>query len=202
MLEAQKIFRVVSMIDPALSKVPRAVMEDYAMKRDIGIIEPFFDTGNMPVIYHTRRIPRSIWTRIVMAQTTEDLKAQVCFQFGIIRVEGLHTDDGVRISFEPTGSIPSVEGDLRHIKDEEMSRFYPDEISEIGGVIHHKSFFRPTIDVIFVPPLMCREQWARSVVFSVGANQTTQVKSSEKLSEADTQPKSTIDLDNENAERK
>lgn len=201
MLDSLHSFRVVSMIDPALATVPRAVMEQYATKRDIAIIEPFFDKTNMPVIYHTRRIPRSIWTRVIMPQSTDELKADACFQFGVIRVDGLHTEDNVRFTFEPTGSVPTTEGDLAHIKDEEMSRFYPDEISEIGGVIFHKSFFRPTIAVIYVPPLMCREQWGCQVAFSADANRTTQAKNNEKHSGLHTQPKKEIDQDNGNEER-
>ena len=202
MLDAQKPFRVVSMIDPALRNVPKAVMERYATKRDISMVEPFFSKSSLPTIYHTRRIPRSIWTRVVMAQTTDELKAEVCFQFGIIRVEGANTEDNARITFDPTGSIDTADGKLTHIKDEEMSRFYPDEVSEIGGVIYTKSFFRPTIDVIYVPPLMCREQWGRRVVFSVDASPTTQAKNSEKRSDLDSQRKNGIDQDNGNEERK
>lgn len=193
MLDAQKPFRVVSMIDPALKSAPQAVVEQYAFRRDIALVEPFFDPGNPPVIYHTRRIPRSIWSRIVMAQPTDDLKAQMCFQYGVIRVENLHTEDGVRLTFVPTGSMDTTDGKLNHIKDEEMSRFYPDEMSEIGGVIHNKSFFRPSIDVIYVPPLMCREQWARSVVYSADASPTTQAPSSARPSDQPTQPQAETD---------
>lgn len=202
MLETLQTFKIVSIIDPALTKVAGDVVIKYGQRRNIADIEPFFDNANPPTIYHARRITRSIWNRVVMTQTTDDLKAQACFQYGVVKVDGLHTEDGVRISFEPTGSVSSADGELKYIKDEEMNRFYPDEMIEIGGVIFRKCFFRPTIDVIYRPQPILVEQWGRLEVLSVVANQTIPDQNKNERLDLPTQPVKEIDQTKEKKGKK
>jgi hypothetical protein len=202
MLETTKLKRYVSIVDPALDKVPEEVMREYGRYRKIDVIEKYFDRTNMPVIFYARAIPRSVWNRFVMAQTIDDLKAQACFQFGIVKVDNLPTEDGVRIGFSPTGSMGTADGDMQHITDAEMNRFYPSDTTEIGGCIYMRNFFRPTIDVIYRPPHMSVEQWASQVVLSAAANQTTQAENNETLYTPDTQPPNETDRELVNEEKK
>lgn len=202
MLNTTGLRKYVSIVDPALVKVPQDVMTEYGLKRDFVAIEKYFDPVNHPVIYSTIPIPRSIWDRVVMVQPTDDLKSRACFQYGIALVENLPQEDGVRIQFAPSGSTSTMDGEKAYLTDAEMNRFYPAEFLEIGGCIFRRNFFRPTIDVIYQPPPLLVDQWARQVVQYADANRITQATNSEKRSDRDIQPPNETGQGQDNGERK
>lgn len=144
-------FRVVSVMDPAIDtdRMTQADMIAYYEKRDEKLIAPFIKPGEKPVWYHVREVPRRLWSSYVAADPSPTVRNERCFLAGVTKVENLPQDDG--------GTLPAFEltklGGFDVIAEDQLVRFSPQEVDEIGAVIWTHSFLaRKTARIYQVPP--------------------------------------------------
>jgi hypothetical protein len=141
--------KTICIFDPAIDivKIPRTILEEFALTRELKKIEPFYKPGLRPTYYNIRRIPRSVMRRMVWPAASDEEKYAKCFQYGVTSVEGLYQEDGSRVGWEPTGTVTTPDGELLCLLERELNseRFSDSEILEIGAVVWYRSFLQLTI---------------------------------------------------------
>jgi hypothetical protein len=160
---AGKELKVISISDEALDVhgLPPGRIGQYVEKRDdfATLVEGHYIPGKRPTIYTLREIPNRVF-QWVLERPTETARAFAAFQAALLRVEDLQIEDGAIVTL--------AEGMARHengvLRDEELERFDPHDLLEIGDVAFMRSFFRrKTVRVYRLPPLLL-ELWASQVV--------------------------------------
>jgi hypothetical protein len=173
MLTAQS-YKVVCIYDPAIDhkKISADVMRDYATNREYKTIEPYIRLGQKPVIYHLKRISRSIFLREIMPISNENERAIMAFKHALQLVENMENDQGVRLDYKPEGVLQTVDGERTVVSDAELERFAPCDVIEIGNVAWYHSFLRPGIRGSYRVPPTSLALLASLETQSVVANQT------------------------------
>ena len=191
-MKTAESIHVISVIDPAFDSEragPERLFE-YLQKRDFDIVKGFSRPGQMMTVYHLRRIPRNLFLHHVMSGATEHLRFVEAFRCSVVHVDNLYTDDGARVSWEPTGQL----GDLTVVSVAEMERFDPATILEVGSVAWYDSFLPRRIERRFaVPPTLASLLRTLPCPDPVVVSQTTPATASVKPSVADSAAQARID---------
>lgn len=201
MLNTVKPIKVVCIYDTAIDheRIPADTLLDYARNRKFETIQPYLKSGSKPIIYNVKRLSRSVMLRKVMPITNENERAIQCFRHGVESVENNVSDSGSVYDYAPEG----IEGDKGVVSDEELERFAPCDIIEIGTMIWYLSFLRSnSVGGLAVPPTSLGIL-GRQVNPSVPVNQTSaHQNSSKQQSGADSQGQKQIEQMPEEDENK
>jgi hypothetical protein len=203
MLNTTKGLRAVCIFDPSIAQAGTKVLMEYARSRDYSALEPHIKKGELPTIYHFRRLSRSVMDRFVDLHTSGEARWVAAFQYGVTQIDKLRQEDGTRIDWKPTGKTATPEGDIPTVSDEEMNAgiISRHEYFEIGRVIYDKSCLPVWLAPAFLPPPTSLELLTRPGL-SVGASQPTAPLSNSEPSDTGSQKSDKIDPDSEKSESK
>ncbi len=155
-------FKVVSATDPAIDRerMPWATMQQYWRTRDFALIEPYFKPGSHPVVFHVREISSDTFASWVDATDIDSYRWFRAFMAAVELVENLPQRDGSRGEWK-SKRPPGTSGAM---SDEEVARFRPEAIKEIGRVCYEHSFLDPRKPLNLPPPPMS-ERYLRETDF-------------------------------------
>ena len=171
-MRQEKIKAVVT-FDPAIDTERMSVdqMLQYTKTRDFKLISPFLKP-NEATIYNIREIPRSLFTQ-VLQYADEGPRVREAFRLGVESVDNLYQEDGVRLpSFKGQGKESTRDGNITVISEEELDRFAPAEVQEIGLVAFWHSFLPRRIAASYLLPRLSLDILTRQGFLSVDASQT------------------------------
>ncbi len=149
-MKSRNSFPVVCPFDEAID--PReSNLNLYVRTRDMKHLK--FLPGELPVIFHTIRLPTSVVMRAIERAGTEAEKHTLAFCYGVVKVENFRTEDRPDPhTWSPGRTIDTSFGKLTAIDDEELELFAPSEVADIGSVCHQRAFLARRRQPTFVPP--------------------------------------------------
>jgi len=149
--------KVICTFDPALD-VHRAGNDqsdgsnpllDYVKTRDYSLIAPYIRPGERPTIFTVESISRAVMHGRVARANSEYDRYMLSFQYGVQCVEHLIDSDGQLI---PQWSPSGLAGHERYCTQDDLERFSPAEVQEIGSVAYQCSFLPARIHAKYALP--------------------------------------------------
>jgi hypothetical protein len=140
---------IISVLDPAIDK-SRTDLKKYIVERDVSCL--VLKGAMEPTRYFVRHLGTKLFNSVIDAATSDALKWQLAFQFGVVEVQNL---DG-RQRYVPEGE-PNPNGGIPvHLTDDQLEDFAPAVIQEIGQIVYQSAFLGrgSTVSFRLLPSLL------------------------------------------------
>ena len=173
---SNKPTELVCIIDPAVDK-SKTDIKKYIDTRDLKHV--VLKEGKEPARFFARRLSTRVFNQVVEGATTDVLKFQLAFQFGVSEIRNLTIVDESENASVLSRYMPDGEGNVNtgfpsHYTDEQIDKISPAVVREIGSLIYYASFLGMTSGEHYDLPPSLHSILARQIVRDAAETQDEQ----------------------------
>ena len=176
--------KLISIVDPAVDwkRMGPEKQLEYRRKRKLEMLNRYFLTDKRPVIFHLRELRHRHMQYVDRGTQAE--RALAAFQFAVVNVENLRTDDDRLLPFVALERPPGEEA----IREEVLDRYFDwDQLQEIGWLAYQHAFLARKTDASYQLPDSLVELWIQMALASAAdASPSSPDPSSDGTSPAET----------------